>query len=149
MHILIIFFFFNASWLFFIVIKTCFSVNALFAFLFISPHDFAFCVLGKPKDWNEPHEGIFSDCGGKNCLHIENDNLCTRLKSDHNYNAICRNLLSHYAVEDRMPQGFLHDMPIEAEDYWDLGEIDCCVSTVYVKYVLPKQHSVRACFLLY
>ncbi|CAG5118325.1 unnamed protein product [Candidula unifasciata] len=77
----------------------------------------------KPKDWNEPHEGMFSECGGKNCLHIENDNLCTHLNSDHNYNAICRNLLSKYAVEDRMPQGFLHDMPVEAEDYWDLGNL--------------------------
>lgn len=66
---------------------------------------------------------MFSECDGKNCLQFESEKLCTRLNSDHNYNAICRNLLSRYAVEYKMPKGFLHSMPIEAEDYWDLGMI--------------------------
>lgn len=77
----------------------------------------------KLKGWNEPLEAPFSDCDGKNCLIFNADEMCTHLNSDHNYNAICRNLLSHYAVEDRMPGGFLHDMPVEAEDYWDLKNL--------------------------
>ena len=51
----------------------------------------------KPLDWNEPHEGTFDDCEGKNCLTFSTDDLCSRVQSDHNYHAVCRNLLSHYA----------------------------------------------------
>ncbi|KAK3763954.1 hypothetical protein RRG08_050599 [Elysia crispata] len=77
----------------------------------------------KPKGFDEPHEAIFSDCDGKNCLLFEADELCNHVNTDHNYNAICRNLLSTYAVERGMPEGFLHGMPDEARDYWDLGNL--------------------------
>lgn len=77
----------------------------------------------KPQGFEEPHEAIFDDCEGKNCLLFQSEKLCNRLNSDHNYNAICRNLLSTYAVESGMPQGFLHSMPEEATDYWDLGHL--------------------------
>ncbi|GFS18393.1 deleted in autism protein 1 homolog [Elysia marginata] len=77
----------------------------------------------KPEGYDEPHEAIFDDCEGKNCLLFQSDKLCNRLNSDHNYNAICRNLLSTYAVEPGMPEGFLHSMPDEAQDYWDLGNL--------------------------
>lgn len=75
----------------------------------------------KPADWNEPHEAMFSECGDENCLSFSAEDLCTRYRSDHNYNAICRNLLSHYANEAGLVGGLLHDMPTEAEDFWDLG----------------------------
>ena len=80
-----------------------------------------FLVSGKPKGFDEPHEAIFSDCEGKNCLLFQSEELCNHLNSDHNYNAICRNLLSTYAVERGMPEGFLHSMSEEAQDFWDLG----------------------------
>ncbi|KAH9496787.1 Divergent protein kinase domain 2A [Bulinus truncatus] len=77
----------------------------------------------KPKGWNEPLEAPFSDCDGKNCLIFNKDDMCTHVNSDHNYNAICRNILSHYASEPGMPDGFLHDMPIEAVDFHDLRNL--------------------------
>lgn len=79
-------------------------------------------ALEKPRGWNDPLEAPFSDCDGKNCLIFNTDDMCKHVNSDHNYNAICRNILSHYASEPGMPQGFLHDMPIAAEDFWDLRE---------------------------
>ena len=90
-----------------------------FSSFFFKSH-FFFTV--KPKDWNEPYEAMFSDCEEKNCLMFSTEDLCTRIRTDHNYNAICRNLLSHYANENGLEGGFLHSMPVEAEDYWDLGK---------------------------
>ncbi|KAK0066411.1 deleted in autism protein 1 [Biomphalaria pfeifferi] len=77
----------------------------------------------KPRGWNDPLEAPFSDCDGKNCLIFNTVDMCKHVNSDHNYNAICRNILSHYASEPGMPQGFLHDMPLAAEDYWDLRNL--------------------------
>ncbi|GFO46082.1 deleted in autism protein 1 homolog [Plakobranchus ocellatus] len=77
----------------------------------------------KPTGFDQPYEAIFSDCEGTNCLLFQSEELCKHLNSDHNYNAICRNLLSSYAVEPGMPQGFLHSMPEEAKDYWDLEHL--------------------------
>ncbi|XP_005106013.1 divergent protein kinase domain 2A [Aplysia californica] len=77
----------------------------------------------KPRGWDEPHEAMFSECEGKNCLMFSTQDLCSRVKSDHNYNAICRNLLSHYANENGLVGGLLHDMPVSANDFWDLGNL--------------------------
>ncbi|ESO83900.1 hypothetical protein LOTGIDRAFT_132744 [Lottia gigantea] len=74
----------------------------------------------QPLGWSEPYESKFDDCEGRNCLTFSTDNLCRHMSSDHNYYALCRNLLSKYGTEPGMSGGLLHDMPKYAEDDWDL-----------------------------
>ncbi|KAL3846392.1 hypothetical protein ACJMK2_017389 [Sinanodonta woodiana] len=82
--------------------------------------------------WQELHESSFDECLDSsnnnkpgNCLSFSQEHLCTHLNSDHNYYAVCRNLLSSYANDrhtNRMG-GLLHNMPNFARDDWDLENL--------------------------
>lgn len=79
----------------------------------------------KPKKWDELHESTFEKCDDTNCLIFSKDDLCNHINSDHNYYAVCLNILSKYANEPGMgmPNGLLHDMPNYARDDFDLDTL--------------------------
>ena len=74
-------------------------------------------IAANPTGWNDFEQSLFDECEAekytKNCLSFNTDSLCTHYHADHNYYALCRNLLSKYAddtVANRM-DGLLHNMP--------------------------------------
>ena len=79
------------------------------------------CFIANSETWNDLHESIFDICDddkhSRNCLTFNADTLCTHYHSDHNYYALCRNLLSQYADEPEAGRmdGLLHDMPVKAK----------------------------------
>ena len=84
----------------------------------VRPHiQFVFIFSANPQHWNDLEQALFDDCEDgkhtKNCLTFNTDALCTHYHSDHNYYALCRNMLSQYAddIETNRPDGLLHDMP--------------------------------------
>ncbi|XP_023227213.1 deleted in autism protein 1 homolog [Centruroides sculpturatus] len=65
----------------------------------------------KPPNWNVFHTNWGEGC--KDCLSFSEEDLCSRLVSDHNYYAICKGILtpdSYYS-----PRGFLHDIPPDVD----------------------------------
>lgn len=85
--------------------------------------------IANSETWNDLHESIFDICDddkhSRNCLTFNADTLCTHYHSDHNYYALCRNLLSQYADEPEAGRmnGLLHDMPDKAKETWDLENL--------------------------
>lgn len=85
--------------------------------------------IANPQHWNDLEQALFDDCEDgkhtKNCLTFNTDALCTHYHSDHNYYALCRNMLSQYAddIETNRPDGLLHDMPDFAKEQWDLENL--------------------------
>lgn len=57
------------------------------------------------------YESKFEECDKEACLSFSKDALCTRVTADHNYYAICQNLLSRYATWRGSTGGLLHDPP--------------------------------------
>lgn len=78
-------------------------------------------ISANAEHWNDLHEALYDNCeDGKytrNCLTFDTNALCTHYHSDHNYYALCRNLLSQYADEPEANRvnGLLHDMPDSAK----------------------------------
>ncbi|XP_069753486.1 divergent protein kinase domain 2A-like isoform X1 [Narcine bancroftii] len=67
----------------------------------------------KPQNWDIWYESKFDDCGREACLSFSKDALCSRVTVDHNYYAICQNLLSRYAIWRGTSGGLLHNPPVE------------------------------------
>eukprot|EP00058_Branchiostoma_floridae_P007590 XP_002593078.1 hypothetical protein BRAFLDRAFT_72848 [Branchiostoma floridae] len=66
----------------------------------------------KPRNWEARYQSHFDECPGmSNCLSFDVSALCRYLHTDHNYYAVCRNMLSEYASEMGKPGGLLHDPP--------------------------------------
>lgn len=109
-------------------------------------YDFLFAV--KKPLWNKLHENRFDECDGRNCLTFSTEDLCSRMDSDLNYYAVCRNLLSKYANEEDlgMPSGFLHDMPNYAADDWDLDHLlnECVHPSMAEGRIKAKQRIMLA-----
>ncbi|KAM8953656.1 divergent protein kinase domain 2A [Pelodytes ibericus] len=67
----------------------------------------------KPENWDVWYESKFDDCDKEACLSFSKEILCSRATVDHNYYAICQNLLSRHATWRGTSGGLLHDTPAE------------------------------------
>ncbi|KAL7887667.1 hypothetical protein AOLI_G00053880 [Acnodon oligacanthus] len=65
----------------------------------------------KPENYDVWYESKFEECDKEACLSFSKDMLCSRVTVDHNYYAICQNLLSRYATWRGSRGGLLHDPP--------------------------------------
>lgn len=85
--------------------------------------------IANAETWNDIQESDFDKCDeenhSRNCLTFNADKLCTHYHCDHNYYALCRNLLSQYADEPEAGRmdGLLHHMPEKAKETWDLENL--------------------------
>ena len=83
---------------------------------------FNFIISERRSQWREPFYSPFDDCTpSTSCLSFSYEDMCTRLTLDHNYYAVCRNLLSHYASDILMSDGFLHDLPKHIESKYNIS----------------------------
>nr|XP_054102910.1 divergent protein kinase domain 2A isoform X2 [Callithrix jacchus] len=67
----------------------------------------------KPENWDVWYESKFDDCDKEACLSFSKEILCARATVDHNYYAVCQNLLSRHATWRGTSGGLLHDPPSE------------------------------------
>uniref|UniRef100_H0VEB9 Divergent protein kinase domain 2A n=1 Tax=Cavia porcellus TaxID=10141 RepID=H0VEB9_CAVPO len=67
----------------------------------------------KPENWDVWYESKFDDCDKEACLSFSKEILCARVTVDHNYYAVCQNLLSRHATWRGTSGGLLHDPPTE------------------------------------
>ncbi|XP_066203334.1 divergent protein kinase domain 2A isoform X3 [Saccopteryx leptura] len=65
----------------------------------------------KPENWDVWYESKFDDCDKEACLSFSKEILCARVTVDHNYYAVCQNLLSRHATWRGTSGGLLHDPP--------------------------------------
>lgn len=72
---------------------------------------FCHLPLDKPENYDVWYESTFEECDKEACLSFSKDMLCSRVTVDHNYYAICQNLLSRYATWRGSSGGLLHDPP--------------------------------------
>lgn len=77
----------------------------------------------KPENWDVWYESKFDDCDKEACLSFSKEILCSRTTVDHNYYAICQNLLSRHATWRGTSGGLLHDPPAEIVKDGHLGEL--------------------------
>ena len=76
------------------------------------------------SEWDEPYYATYDECKEYGiCLTVSTTYLCSRYTVDHNYYAICRNLLSSYASEILKPGGLLHDTPDKINERYGLDEM--------------------------
>ncbi|OXB83115.1 UNVERIFIED_CONTAM: hypothetical protein H355_016679 [Colinus virginianus] len=67
----------------------------------------------KPENWDVWYESKFDDCDKEACLSFSKEILCARVTVDHNYYAVCQNLLSRHATWRGTSGGLLHDPPAD------------------------------------
>lgn len=67
----------------------------------------------KPENWDVWYESKFDDCDKEACLSFSKEILCARVTVDHNYYAVCQNLLYRHATWRGTSGGLLHDPPSE------------------------------------
>ncbi|CAH1781099.1 unnamed protein product, partial [Owenia fusiformis] len=78
----------------------------------------------KPNNWDSPHISNFDECPHYgNCLSFDTAELCSHTLADHNYYAICRDMLSNYASDVGKPEGFLHNMPDYVKEDYKLDKL--------------------------
>ncbi|XP_052354631.1 divergent protein kinase domain 2A [Oncorhynchus keta] len=65
----------------------------------------------KPENYDVWYESRLEDCDKEACLSFSKESLCNRVTVDHNYYAVCQNLLSRYATWRGTTGGLLHDPP--------------------------------------
>ncbi|PWA18177.1 hypothetical protein CCH79_00004135 [Gambusia affinis] len=65
----------------------------------------------KPENYDVWYESRFEECDREACLSFSKEALCSRVTVDHNYYAVCHNLLSQYATWRGTTGGLLHDPP--------------------------------------
>ncbi|XP_058250974.1 divergent protein kinase domain 2Aa isoform X2 [Hemibagrus wyckioides] len=65
----------------------------------------------KPENYDAWYESRYEECDKEACLSFSKDILCSRVTVDHNYYAICQNLLSRFATWRGSTGGLLHDPP--------------------------------------
>ncbi|CAJ0952184.1 unnamed protein product [Ranitomeya imitator] len=91
-------------------------------------HSFLWYIYGarmndKPENWDVWYESKFDDCDKEACLSFSKEILCSRTTVDHNYYAICQNLLSRHATWRGTSGGLLHDPPAEVSKDGLLGTL--------------------------
>lgn len=59
----------------------------------------------KPRKYDEFLQSMHHLCEDSRCLAFNANDLCTRLHSDHNYYAVCFNLLDPLMTDPLMPGG--------------------------------------------
>ncbi|XP_028833355.1 divergent protein kinase domain 2A-like isoform X2 [Denticeps clupeoides] len=67
----------------------------------------------KPEGYDVWYESRVEDCDKEACLSFSKDILCSRVTNDHNYYAVCQNLLSRFATWRGTTGGLLHDPPAD------------------------------------
>uniref|UniRef100_A0A8C1SVY0 Divergent protein kinase domain 2Aa n=1 Tax=Cyprinus carpio TaxID=7962 RepID=A0A8C1SVY0_CYPCA len=67
----------------------------------------------KPENYDVWYESRYEECDKEACLSFSKDILCSRVTVDHNYYAICQNLLSRFATWRGTTGGLLHDPPAD------------------------------------
>lgn len=82
----------------------CFLIHRHFPFSPPPPAD-------KPESYDAWYESRYEECDKEACLSFSKDILCSRVTVDHNYYAVCQNLLSRFAAWRGTTGGLLHDPP--------------------------------------
>nr|KAG5692320.1 hypothetical protein BaRGS_009530 [Batillaria attramentaria] len=100
----------------------------------------------KLKNYDQFLQSEHGSCEKPTCLSFIPEDLCSRLHSDHNYYAVCTNLLDPLMEDSTMPGGLLHDMPEEAKDFWDLEHLlkECARPTKYKGRIFAKDKLLTA-----
>lgn len=100
----------------------------------------------KPRDYDKFLQSQHHDCEGSTCLAFVSEELCSRLHTDHNYYAICKNILDPLLDDSEFPGGLLHDMSEEAKDFWDLEHQlkECARPTKYKGRIFAKEKLLTA-----
>ena len=84
----------------------------------------------KKVGWDEPCYSEFTECStypDVPCRLTIPDRLCQCHESDHNFYAVCRNLLSSYATRGSRSLGFLHDVPKDTDELYNVQDlVDRC-----------------------
>ncbi|XP_051984648.1 divergent protein kinase domain 2A-like isoform X2 [Xyrauchen texanus] len=81
----------------------------------------------KPENYDVWYESRYEECDKEACLSFSKDILCSRVTIDHNYYAICQNLLSRFATWRGTTGGLLHDPPLDiAKDGHLIALLDEC-----------------------
>ena len=82
--------------------------NLIFSFFCSLPYLKLLCLsplAEKPQGYDRFIQSEHGLCEDSTCLSMIPDNLCTHLHSDHNYYAICTNLLDPQIDNSIMPGG--------------------------------------------
>ncbi|MEQ2168060.1 Divergent protein kinase domain 2A, partial [Goodea atripinnis] len=89
-----------------------------------------------PENYDVWYESRFEECDREACLSFSKEALCSRVTVDHNYYAVCQNLLSQYATWRGTTGGLLHNPPAHiAKDGQLEALLDECTK--------PKKHYGR------
>lgn len=106
----------------------------------------------KAIEWDKPCYSRFDDCANQcRCSLTIPDKLCTSFYADHNYYAICRNILSSYACHPlEFKQKFLHDIPFYINKVYDIHALldECAKPTspdrrgIIVKEILKSFETI-------
>ena len=85
----------------------------------------------KLPDWDKPLNSLYYKCSLPECIKFNQENLCTHVTSDHNFYAVCNNLLSSFSKRRNLPGGLLHDIPSYIEKDYRLSNLlgECANST--------------------
>ncbi|XP_076149755.1 divergent protein kinase domain 2Aa isoform X2 [Alosa pseudoharengus] len=67
----------------------------------------------KPENYDVWYESRAEECDKETCLSFSKDILCSRVTVDHNYYAVCQNLLSRHATWRGATGGLLHNPPAD------------------------------------
>ncbi|TRY66422.1 hypothetical protein DNTS_003562 [Danionella cerebrum] len=67
----------------------------------------------KPENYDVWYESRDEECDKEACLSFSKDILCSRVTVDHNYYAVCQNLLSRFSSWRGSTGGLLHDPPAD------------------------------------
>ncbi len=84
-------------------------------FILLADIIFVFSLIhsDKPENYDVWYESHYEECDKEACLSFSKDILCSRVTVDHNYYAICQNLLSRFATWRGTTGGLLHDPPAD------------------------------------
>lgn len=79
----------------------------------------------KTPGWDEPCYSVFDSCADAEqpCQLTVPDRLCSAHTADHNYYALCRNILSTYAMNNDSPISLLHNIPPDIEELYHIRQL--------------------------
>lgn len=79
----------------------------------------------KSVGWDEPCYSVFDRCSDttESCALSIPNRLCSAHTADHNYYAVCRNVLSSFAFRSGVSVGLLHDVPSDVEELYHIREL--------------------------
>lgn len=79
----------------------------------------------KNPGWDEPCYSVFDSCtdNEQSCLLTVPNCLCSAHTADHNYYAVCRNILSSFASHNGISISLLHNIPSDVEELYHIREL--------------------------